>query len=651
MSKFCPECGRENKEKAKFCVGCGGKLSAEDITSLLDNRYEIVSTIKSGDMGFVYLARDVRLDSMVALKQLISASRTEEEEKQAQQRFRDEARLLSKLDHAGLPKILDFFNASDAASGRSASHLAMTYIEGHDLKSIIAEKGRGAFSVEEVLDYFRQILEILSYLHSQSPPVIYRELKPSHVMISGARVYLLDFGIARIFAPGKAATITGTPGYAAPEQYKGSADPRSDLYSLGALIHFLLTGDDPEDSNRPPFTFDRPGALNPDVPRHIDEIVMSMLDLVRDKRPASAGAVLQMLGTSSGTPQMAAPAPTASPSARHASPAPEGPPAKKSPSTSPIIPSGIILKVGPPPLPSKEESKGPPTAHKLFRAIKYDDVDAVKQYFEGGGPVDVVSYAGVTALHAAVEKGNPEIVQMLLDKGADAKARAKVGWTPIHVAAMTGDVATAKVLISRGADINTVNDEGKTPVHRAVHWKRREFIKYLVSLGADLNIADKEGHTPLLTAVIMGKDDITKILVANGANVNYIDKEGFTIVHHAAISDQIGSLKILLLSGANVNEKNNDGLTPLHIVAQKKYGIVADLLVDLGAEINATDNEGRTPLHCAALADFSMVAFLVKRGADINARDKKGNTPLQRATRSGKMENASLLKKIGASNR
>src|SRR5258708_27596551 len=142
------------------------------------------------------------------------------------------------------------------------------------------EERRGQKLLSKVLSGAEQICDVLSYLHTQQPPVIFRDLKPSNVMISkNGHVYLIDFGIARIFKPGKQhdTVALGSPGYAAPEQYgKAQSTPRSDIYSLGALLHYLLTGVDP--SNQP-FFFLPATTLNRQVSPALEQLLQHRADL------------------------------------------------------------------------------------------------------------------------------------------------------------------------------------------------------------------------------------------------------------------------------------------------------------------------------------------------------------------------------------
>src|SRR4029077_11353220 len=131
------------------------------------------------------------------------------------------------------------------------------------------------------------ILDVLPFLHNQTPPLIYRDFKPGNIMIDRQdRAMLIDFGIARFLPPGGRGTQIGSVGYAPPEQYLGKLEPRSDLYSLGATMHHLLTGRDPQ--LEPPFSFPPVRQLAPAVSVDTERVVMWALERDADKRPASA---------------------------------------------------------------------------------------------------------------------------------------------------------------------------------------------------------------------------------------------------------------------------------------------------------------------------------------------------------------------------
>jgi serine/threonine-protein kinase len=219
-------------------------------------------------MGTVYLAEDVRLPGrQCAVKEMSPAHLAPSDHGWAVQAFRQEAQMLATLQHPGLTSVTDFFSED------GDWYLVMEYVIGETLETRI-ERAGGRLPLKETLNIARQLCDVLTYLHAQSPPVVFRDLKPGNVMLTPkGEVKLIDFGIARFFKPGQTRdTINlGTPGYAAPEQYGGlgQSDPRTDIYSLGALLHQMTTGYDPTMASTP-FPLPPVEQLTRDVPRHID---------------------------------------------------------------------------------------------------------------------------------------------------------------------------------------------------------------------------------------------------------------------------------------------------------------------------------------------------------------------------------------------
>ena len=205
---------------------------------LLHGRYEILEIIKSGGMGAVYEAKDTKLaDSLCAVKEIL-------EDKQNvlyfQTRFEQEMKMLAELDHPAIPRVRDFFRL------RGKHYLVMDLVRGQSLYDELVEKGAG-LAPEQVASDMVELLDVLDYLHGHSPPMIHRDIKPSNILRDrrSRQIKLVDFGLART-ACGATQTAVGTLGYCAPEQSVGRADPRSDLYSVGATMLQLLTGQDPD---------------------------------------------------------------------------------------------------------------------------------------------------------------------------------------------------------------------------------------------------------------------------------------------------------------------------------------------------------------------------------------------------------------------
>lgn len=281
----CPHCRTVNSSTARFCNGCGaalqlapqqpkgatGALSLH--ATLQGGRYVVEGLLGKGGMGAVYKARDTRLQHKHwAIKEMSIASLlTTEELQQGMEAFRREAAMLAHLNHRNLPKVIDNF----AENGRE--YLVMELVEGQTLSAMLT-KGSKPLGVDQVLGWAEQLCEVLGYLHDQRPAIIFRDLKPDNIMVDKDGVIkLIDFGIARHFKPGqKADTMAfGTAGYAPPEQYgKGQTDARSDVYSLAATLHQLLTLRDP---SQDPFNFPPARQLNPNVPEGLSAALQKAL--------------------------------------------------------------------------------------------------------------------------------------------------------------------------------------------------------------------------------------------------------------------------------------------------------------------------------------------------------------------------------------
>ena len=294
-SRYCPACGSANAAQAAFCSACGQALSTKALSRtgllipnhLLKGRYRILAQVGRGGFGAVYRAEDVQLGNrLVAIKEMSQYGFAPQELQQAIDAFQHEAILLAGLRHPNLPRIYEQF----AEMGRQ--YLVMDFIEGQTLETYLAQHS-GTLPVAEVLQIGLQLCNVLDYLHTRQPPIIFRDLKPENVMISqDGQLSLIDFGIARHFKPGQSRdTIAfGSPGYAAPEQYgKAQTTPRSDLYSLGAMLHHLLSGNDPSNS---PFRF---APLRLSGPAGLEALIARMVEISEDQRPASVSVVKQEL--------------------------------------------------------------------------------------------------------------------------------------------------------------------------------------------------------------------------------------------------------------------------------------------------------------------------------------------------------------------
>jgi serine/threonine protein kinase len=253
-------------------VAVGGSLS---LGNILAGRYRLISLLGQGGAGAVYLAEDTELfDRSVAVKELIDQFDGDEDRAAAVARFTQEARMLVTLSHPNLPDVRSYFNEA----GRY--YLVMEYIDGSTLLEQL-RNANGVLPPATVMDWGRQVCDVLAYLHGHTPPVVFRDLKPSNIMLDRhGRIKLIDFGTARHFDTTKNTDTLkmGSIGFAAPEQYQGQGQtgPQTDIYALGATLHQMLTNEDP---SARPFVFTPPSMIRPEIPESVSRAVMRALNL------------------------------------------------------------------------------------------------------------------------------------------------------------------------------------------------------------------------------------------------------------------------------------------------------------------------------------------------------------------------------------
>jgi len=232
---------------------------------ILCNKYEVLKVIAEGGLGIVYLVKDLHLNKLAAVK----VSRNPENPGAREFAFR-EMEVLKGLSHSALPGILDFFEEKENIC------LVMEYVEGITLEQYLRKFGRVEVSL--AVKWAVELAEVLQYLHTCNPPVIYRDLKPANIMIQpDGKLKLIDFGAAFVTSYGQKGEqmMIGTPGYSAPEQWQsGNAGKTSDVYGLGAVLHEMLTGIGPGQffkERRPVREYDR------SISRELEKVITTCL--------------------------------------------------------------------------------------------------------------------------------------------------------------------------------------------------------------------------------------------------------------------------------------------------------------------------------------------------------------------------------------
>lgn len=344
VSRRCPNCGSANGTNEQFCTNCGYALDSGSISiprpqspqspqnpqnprgtqssqsspnvqspqntpgghritgelhggQQLGGRYRIIQLIGKGGFGAVYRASDERFQSkrIVAIKEMSDAQLDATQRAKAISDFRNEAEILVELSHPNLPNVSDFFEEDNKA------YLVMELIEGKSLEDEQAAVN-GPLPEQTVMGWALQLCTVLHYLHSRPQPIIFRDMKPSNVMLTAdGQIKLIDFGIARVFkaAGTKDTSLLGSQGYAPLEQYgRGQSDARSDIYALGATLYDLLTHELPVDAPTRRIdaqAFVTPRQLNPAISPATEQIILTAMADEPADRYQSANEMYQAI--------------------------------------------------------------------------------------------------------------------------------------------------------------------------------------------------------------------------------------------------------------------------------------------------------------------------------------------------------------------
>lgn len=258
-----------------------------DIGSLVDGKYKILSKVGQGGMSVVYMAINEKANKTWAVKEVRKDGVLDFEA--VKQGLVAETDILKKLSHPNLPSIIDVIDTEDSFI------IIMDYVQGNSLNKALEEYG--AQPQEYVIEWAKQLCDVLGYLHSRQPAIIYRDMKPANIMLKpDGNVTLIDFGTAREFKEKNLADTTclGTVGYAAPEQFggMGQTDARTDIYCLGATLYHLVTGQNPSE---PPYEIKPIREINPGLSSGLERIILKCTQRNPADRYQSAAELMYAL--------------------------------------------------------------------------------------------------------------------------------------------------------------------------------------------------------------------------------------------------------------------------------------------------------------------------------------------------------------------
>lgn len=252
---------------------------------ILDNKYEILKLIGKGGMSKVWLAMDRRVNRQWAVKEVSKANPKYQLTVDESKTLR-EIDIMRRLDHPALPRIVDVIDEEYSLC------VVMDYIEGETLLELL--ETYGVQKEEVVVTWMLEVCDILTYLHGQNPPIIYKDLKPSNLMLNrDGHIKIIDFGIAKEYKGNKGETMPlGTEGYASPEHRSGYTDERSDIYTVGTTAYQLLTGKDPSE---PPYDLLPIRSINPSLSQGLEKIIARATERDPDNRYQTAAELANAL--------------------------------------------------------------------------------------------------------------------------------------------------------------------------------------------------------------------------------------------------------------------------------------------------------------------------------------------------------------------
>jgi len=275
---------------------CGRRNSAADSTpqlffplepghALQRGKLKVIRQLAFGGLSAIYLVQREELDMFVLKEAVVPLDADADQRTRAEQHLKRESEMLFCLYHPNIAHVIDYFVEDDR------NYLLLEYVNGQDLRQYV--KQNGPQSERKVAEWALQIAAALQFVHSQTPPVIHRDVTPDNIVLKNdGTVVLIDFGAANEFLGTATGTLVGKQAFIAPEQLRGKAAPESDLYALGGTMFFLLTGRDPV-----PLSETNARAMAPQISEEMNELIAYLTKFDRKQRLQNANEVIERLHT------------------------------------------------------------------------------------------------------------------------------------------------------------------------------------------------------------------------------------------------------------------------------------------------------------------------------------------------------------------
>lgn len=565
---------------------------------IIRDKYRITGVLGKGGVAITYSAVNHETNFPVAIK--VISLRQLNDWKQIEL-FQREAEVLKKLNYPAIPQYIYYFDRETETD--KAFYLVQQLAPGKSLAQLVESGWRT--SEREVKNIAQQVLAILTYLHSLDPPVIHRDIKPSNLIRDNdGKIYLVDFGAVQNTYYNtlmQGSTIVGTYGYMAPEQFRGTALPATDLYSLGATLLYLLTHRSPAELPQDTLKLDFRNSV--DISESFADWLDKILEPDLEDRFSSADVALTELFKSEKKKQRK-----------------------------------LVRKVGAIALTlglfaGINSYKWFFLSSLGFYPANICNLNVWQSFFNQGGNINFIntkeivvvqnsSHTQPCTLKNAIKNTNYYSGLLLLELSADVNIRDETGRTFLSNAAYYGHINIVKTLIKHNAEINTKSKHMHTPLSNAANKGHKNIVELLIKHGADVNVThDGYGSNIAFDDAVTYSNspdsiklDIVEILIKNGLKVNAKDKRGGTIFFSTVYYDSVDIVQYLIKNGAEINVRDKSGRTPLFSVRSID---VAKLLIQHGAEVNVEDKTGASPLSMAIVQrDKNRVQFLIDNGAD-----------------------------------
>jgi serine/threonine protein kinase len=660
------------------------EVANSQVGKIIAERYELQELLGEGGSGSTYRAIRLADSATVAIK--ILSLRHLNDWKQLEL-FEREAKVLAQLDHAQIPKYLEYFHI-DTPDNR-AFYIVQQLAPGQPLTTWVQSGWRG--TTAEVQDIASQILDILQYLHQQEPPLIHRDIKPHNIVRNDdGRVFLVDFGAVQDVYNHtliRGSTVAGTYGYMAPEQFRGQAVPASDLYGLGATMLYLLTHRSPAELPQERLKLSFRKHVN--LPDYFADWLETMLEPdVADRFPSATKAAVALQqqhrfrvqkGVQVGFPWKGAAVALVALCI-----------------ISPLVYQYryvFLTVVG---LQPKD----------LCSSIEQNDLTIVNDYLNHGGnsnlSVDVRSDGNISSLgntikgsllHCAITAGKSKIVKNLLQRGVNPQSVDEQGVTPLNRAIYEYNLHDYKCVERKpacnpmyeiigqlagapGMDINIRSNESnntmafqrETALFLAVRLRNQPVVEQLLRLGASTDTQNsqksnlwhalawnnpsttdrpKETNKSGDTLVVRS---IADILFAQNQNLNHQNDQGNSPLHLAVMSGNYSMVNFLLDKKADVNIKKQ-GYTPLMEAVFKGNLIITEQLLAAGAKVNEQNQNGETALHLNftrvgytnwSKTQLKIMTALLQKGANPNLKDLNGDTVVHALAKVGNIKESNM---------